>query len=114
MSTEIKTTQPTSEFDLTEQQLQRKARLLALSGDPTRLRILCFLFENTEGCVSDIAGGVNMSIASISHHLQLLRDNGIVQATRMGNKICYNVLESAFINHIREFVCTKDMQYIDL
>lgn len=91
-------------YELTDT-LQKKARVLALAGDPTRLRILCFMFEHQEACVSEIAEALDMSVASISHHLQLMREQGFFATERMGTKICYKLSESDCIHHIKNFVC---------
>lgn len=69
--------------------LDRTARLLALAGDETRIRILHLMLNQKEACVTDVARGLNMSLACVSHHLQLLKDAGLVKTTRKGNNICY-------------------------
>ena len=87
------------------QELAKKARLFEIAGDPTRIRILCFMFENKKGCVSDIADALGMSIASISHHLQIMRDNGLFETERQGNTICYNLTRSDFTKRIEKIIC---------
>lgn len=85
--------------------LETKARLLALAGDPTRIRILCLLFQTKEGCVSDIAKSLNMTISAISHQLQLLRDNRLVETKRQGQMICYSLKESRFTKQLERIIC---------
>ncbi len=85
--------------------LVKRARLLALAGDQTRIRILCFMFENKKACVSEIAAGLDMSIASISHHLQIMRDNGLFVTERMGNMICYILVENDFSKKLEKIIC---------
>jgi DNA-binding transcriptional ArsR family regulator len=92
------------EIELTKD-LVRRARLLELAGNPTRIRILCVLFERGEACVSDIAESLKMSVASVSHHLQLMRDNGLLEAERMGNNICYKPVKSELVNKLKKLVC---------
>lgn len=82
-----------------------KARLLELAGDPTRIRILCFMFEHKKACVSGIADALGMSIGSISHHLQIMRDNGYFETERMGNMICYILIKNKFINQLKKLIC---------
>ncbi|MBI2355877.1 MAG: winged helix-turn-helix transcriptional regulator [Candidatus Doudnabacteria bacterium] len=93
-----------SEIELTKD-LARRARLLELAGNPTRIRILCVLYERGEVCVSDIAKSLNMSIASISHHLQIMKDNGLVEDERMGNSICYKPVKNELTNKLKKFIC---------
>lgn len=88
--------------------LYKKAKILALAGDETRIRILCTLFEYKNVCVSDIAESLNMSIASTSHHLQLLSDSGLVMTKREGKNICYSLNKHPLIKYIRQFICHKE------
>ena len=82
-----------------------KARLLELAGDPTRIRILCFMFEHEKACVSEIASALEMTIASISHHLQIMRDNGYFTTERMGNMICYILVQNKFTKQLKKLIC---------
>ncbi|MBI4050315.1 MAG: winged helix-turn-helix transcriptional regulator [Candidatus Doudnabacteria bacterium] len=87
------------------QNLEEKARLLELAGDPTRVRILCALYQYEDVCVSDIAESLNMTVSAISHHLQLLKDNGLVETRRMGQNICYSLVNSDFTKKLKKIVC---------
>lgn len=87
-------------------ELARKARLLELAGDPTRLRILCFMFERKEACVSTIAQALGESIANISRHLQIMRDNGYFETERRGTTICYRLIRNDFTRQLRKIVCS--------
>lgn len=87
------------------QVITTKAELLSIAADPTRLRILCFMFDRDEACVSEIAGALDMSVAAISHHLQIMKQHEIFATERIGTKICYKLIESDFTESIRKFVC---------
>lgn len=87
--------------------LEVKSRLLALAGDPTRIRILCVLFQNKEVCVGDIAESLDMTISAISHQLQLFKDNGLVETKRMGQMICYSLKENGFTRKLKKIVCDE-------
>ena len=88
--------------------LSRKARILALAGDETRIRILCTLFEYKNVCVTDIAKTLKMSVASVSHHLQMLSENELVVTRREGKNICYSLNKHPLIKYIRQFICHKE------
>jgi ArsR family transcriptional regulator, lead/cadmium/zinc/bismuth-responsive transcriptional repressor len=94
----------TGKYPLTPD-LIKKARLLAIAGDQTRIRILCFMFENKKACVSDIAEALAMSISSISHHLRIMRDNGLFTTERIGNMICYILAENDFTGKLKKLIC---------
>lgn len=85
--------------------LIKKARLLNLAGDPTRVRILRFMYKNDNACVSEITKALGTSIACVSHHLQLMRDNGLLTNQRSGNNICYSLVQNDFTNKLKNIVC---------
>ncbi len=68
----------------------RVAKVFRLLEDPTRLRILWFLCH-CEECVTDIGAVVGMSVAAVSHHLQVLRRAGILVSERRGKEIYYTL-----------------------
>ncbi len=84
--------------------IDRTARIFALFGDPTRLKIVRLLARTKRAKVTDIATGVEMSVACISHHLQLLKDNGVLESTREGNSIFYNFTSDPFIKSIKSLI----------
>ncbi len=84
---------------------EKLARWLALAGDPTRLRIFCLLYEQEEACVTQIAESLGMTLANISQHLQLMRDNGLCEAERRGNTICYRLIRNDFTKQLKIIVC---------
>lgn len=83
----------------------KKARLLSLAGDDTRIRILCLMFEYKEACVSDIAESLGTSVANISNHLQIMRDNGYFTTERMGSSVCYKLVLNDFTKQLEKIVC---------
>lgn len=82
------------------------AKRLFVIGNPTRLRILCLLFQAKNLCVSDVAKELNISIAITSHHLQALTNEGILVYTRNGKKICYTLAQSLFMKDLKKLICT--------
>lgn len=65
-------------------------RLKALA-DPVRVQLMSMLLaEPTTGiCTCDLAPAVNLSDATVSHHLKVLRDSGLVEGTRKGTNVYY-------------------------
>lgn len=82
----------------------KKARLLAVAGDETRFKILSFMFRRKKACVSDIAKALGMTIGCISHHLQIMRDNGFFDTKREGNNICYTLVDSSFNKKLKNLI----------
>ncbi len=66
-----------------------------LLSDPTRLKILCLLFENRMGlCVNEIAEHVGISHSAASHQLTKLEARNIVTSFREGQMICYAISDN--------------------
>jgi ArsR family transcriptional regulator len=77
------------------------ARALAASfkalSDPVRLRLLSLIasFEGGEACVCDLTGPFDVSQPTISHHLKVLREAGLIDSERRGTWVYYWVLPGA-------------------
>jgi ArsR family transcriptional regulator len=69
---------------------QLAARFKALA-DPTRVAIVNRLAQAEETCVCDLTAAFELSQPTISHHLKVLREAGLVVATRRGTWAYYRV-----------------------
>lgn len=71
-------------------------RLKALA-DPTRLRLVAYLLASTdaEACTCDLAPYVELSEATVSHHLKQLLDAGLVTKERRGMNVYYRAHREA-------------------
>ncbi|MEI7765617.1 MAG: metalloregulator ArsR/SmtB family transcription factor [bacterium] len=85
--------------------LNELAKLMRTAGDESRLKILCTIFGQKKICVSDIATELDMSIAIVSHHLQVMSHEGLVVSIREGKKICYELPKDPFIKDLKKFIC---------
>jgi ArsR family transcriptional regulator len=70
------------------------ARFRALA-DPTRVAIVNRLAQAAETCVCDLTAAFDLSQPTISHHLKVLRDAGLVESTRRGTWAYYRVVPGA-------------------
>ena len=66
-------------------------RLLAALADPTRLEILRELAGSAEVCACDFTDCCDVSQPTVSHHLKVLREAGVVVSERRGNSIFYRI-----------------------
>nr|WP_237686252.1 metalloregulator ArsR/SmtB family transcription factor [Arthrobacter jiangjiafuii] len=64
----------------------RLARLLKALADPTRLRLVSLIAaqENREACVCDLTEPVGLGQPTVSHHLKILVDAGILHREKRG------------------------------
>jgi ArsR family transcriptional regulator, lead/cadmium/zinc/bismuth-responsive transcriptional repressor len=69
----------------------RRARALA---DPSRLTLAAALADGDELCVCDLAWVVERAENLVSHHLRLLRSEGIVTSRRDGKMVMYSLTSS--------------------
>ena len=70
------------------------ARMFKALGDPARLRLLSLVasHENGEACVCDISDTFDLSQPTISHHLKVLREAGLLDCERRGTWVYYWVI----------------------
>ncbi|HET8523722.1 MAG TPA: metalloregulator ArsR/SmtB family transcription factor [Thermomicrobiales bacterium] len=71
------------------------ARLFAILGDPTRVRLLAAL-GTSELCVCDLAAATGVNRSTVSHQLRILREYRIVRRRRDG-KVIYYALDDGHV-----------------
>ena len=72
------------------------AALLKAISDPHRLTILATLARaEDEVCVCDFTGGLPLEQPTVSHHLKILRDAGLVTGERRGTWVYYRLAADA-------------------
>jgi ArsR family transcriptional regulator len=64
-------------------------------ADPTRVGIVNRLAGAPEVCVCDLTAAFDLSQPTISHHLRILREAGLVEATKRGTWSYYRLLAEA-------------------
>ncbi len=69
------------------------ARVFKAIADPVRLRLLSLIASHAggEACVCDLSGAFALTGPTISHHLKVLREAGLVGSERRGTWIYYRV-----------------------
>ncbi|MBF6297066.1 helix-turn-helix transcriptional regulator [Nocardia amamiensis] len=62
-------------------------------ADPVRLRLLSVVASRAgqEVCVCDLSAGFDVSQPTISHHLKVLREAGLLSSDRRGSWVYYRV-----------------------
>ncbi len=73
------------------------ARRFAALGDPVRLQLVSLLATSPAGavCACDLVEPVGRSQPTVSHHLRILREAGLVAAEKRGVNIWYSVAPGA-------------------
>ncbi|MFE5220842.1 ArsR/SmtB family transcription factor [Streptomyces sp. NPDC056568] len=76
---------------LDEGQAVELAKVFKALGDPVRLRLLSMIASRSGGevCVCDLTPAFDLSQPTISHHLKLLRQAGLIDCERRGTWVYY-------------------------
>jgi ArsR family transcriptional regulator len=69
------------------------APLFKAVADPVRLRLLSLIacHDGGESCVCDLLDAFDMTAPSVSYHLRILREAGLVSSERRGTWVYYRV-----------------------
>ena len=88
---------PLRAVELTAGDAAQLAKGFAALGDPVRLRLLSLLATSTDGavCACDLVEPVGKSQPTVSHHLKILREAGLVTSERRGVNIWYAAVPAA-------------------
>lgn len=73
------------------------AKVLKALADPNRLRILAMVSgsESGEACVCDLTEPLGLSQPTVSHHMRILREAGIVESDRRGKWVHFRIAADA-------------------
>ncbi|WP_435175888.1 ArsR/SmtB family transcription factor [Actinacidiphila sp. bgisy145] len=79
---------------LEEEQAAELAAVFKALGDPVRLRLLSMIASRAGGevCVCDLTPAFDLSQPTISHHLKLLKQAGLIDSERRGTWVYYRPL----------------------
>jgi ArsR family transcriptional regulator, arsenate/arsenite/antimonite-responsive transcriptional repressor len=88
---------PLSKQPLAADQAERIAPLLKALADPVRLRLLSLVASHVEGeaCVCDLNDAFDLSQPTISHHLKVLHESGLLERSKRGVWVYYRVRTEA-------------------
>ena len=77
------------------------AQVFKALGDPVRLRLLSLIgaHQGGEVCVCELTDAFDLTQPTISHHLKVLREAGIITSERRGTWVYYR-LETAVLDRM--------------
>ena len=86
--------EPLFEGILEEEGAARTASLLAALADPARLRIVSMLAAAPGGtaCGCELEDPLGLAQPTVSHHLRILREAGLIVGERRGKWVHYQVV----------------------
>lgn len=73
------------------------AQVFRALGDPVRLRLVSLIgaHQGGEACVCELTDAFELTQPTISHHLRILREAGIIVCERRGRWVYYRLVPSA-------------------
>lgn len=76
---------------------ERVAHVLKALADPARLRLMSLVASHAEGeaCVCDLQEAFDLSQPTISHHLKVLHEVGLLDRSKRGVWVYYRVKPAA-------------------
>jgi len=80
-------------------ELEFKSRIFKVIGDSNRLKILEIL-RSGENCQCDIIPMIAQSQPTVSRHLKLLEEAGLLTSHKNGTKVFYKVVDNQVFNLI--------------
>ena len=88
---------PLSREPLSRDAAARIAPLLKALADPVRLRLMSLVasHDGGEACVCDLNDAFELSQPTISHHLKVLHDAGLVEREKRGVWVYYRISSAA-------------------
>lgn len=83
---------------LDQESARQLARVFKALGDPTRVRLLSLIAaaEGAEACICDLTDVVGLSQPTVSHHMKLLVDAGLVTREQRGKWAYFRLIDDAF------------------
>ena len=84
---------PLAREPLSGREAEEMSVLFKAIADPVRLRLLSLIacHEGGEACVCDLAGAFDLTGPTISHHLKVLRQAGLIGSERRGTWVYYRI-----------------------
>jgi ArsR family transcriptional regulator len=91
---------PLARQPITQDQADQVAPLLKALADPVRLRLMSLVasHEGGEACVCDLTGAFDLSQPTISHHLKVLHECGLLARDKRGVWVYYRARTEALAN----------------
>ncbi len=83
-----------------EEDLSQATSMFKALADETRLKIAYALLQEDELCVCDVSHIIGATVATVSHHLRLLRNLGLAKSRKEGKLVFYSLDD----NHVRMLV----------
>jgi len=73
-------------------------------GDSHRQKLILLMLESEPKSVKELTEGTQLSRPSISHHLKILKDAGLIEEKKKGTRTYYHPRAGEHINQMNELL----------
>lgn len=87
---------------------ERSLPFLTALGNPDRQQLLMLMVDGSQKSVAELTAHTNLSRPTISHHLKILKDAGIIIEHKVGRKIYYQPQAGEYFHTVKELVDVID------
>ncbi len=101
---------PLTAQPLSQAQADQMAPVLKALADPVRLRLMSLIasHQGGEACVCDLNDAFDLSQPTISHHLKVLHEAGLLDRDKRGVWAYYRIRTEALASVAALVACTPD------
>lgn len=97
---------------MTQEEADATAGVFKALADPARLRLLSLLAANGEMCGCDLEGPLGLSQPTVSHHLRVLSQAGLIIKERRGQWV-YARISADALSSLSEALSPKSRKVFD-
>jgi len=93
--------------DISDEKLERAAEMLKAIAHPTRISILNKLKDGQKHNVTELYTMLCCGQATISHHLSILKNKGILISKRDGKNTYYEIKKDVFVECVNNKIISQ-------
>ena len=82
------------ETDMEDRQRKQITRVIKALSDENRIRMICLIWSKKDLCVCEITEVIGLAQPTISSHLKLLENAGLVESYKNGLWVNYNISQN--------------------
>ncbi|MDG6998035.1 MAG: helix-turn-helix transcriptional regulator [Nitrososphaerota archaeon] len=86
-----------------QKKIREAERLLGIVGEANRIKIL-LLLSKREMCVCELESALKLPQPTVSHHLTLLEQSGLLARIKRGRFVFYSMNETPLIGLLQEMI----------
>ena len=90
-----------------QRKIRETERLFGIIGEANRIKIL-LLLSKREMCVCELQSALKLQQPTISHHLTMLEQSGLVERNKRGRFVFYDLKDNPLVNLVREMILESE------